>query len=228
MNHLDIRSERGFTLIELMVATVFGIIVSTATLAIVISSVHLTSNDGDRVDATQEGREAMQRITQQLNASCVASGIAPILSTSDANDVWFYSALSDSPTIQPNEVEISYTNSSLVMNTYAYSSGTTPTSWAFSSTATSSTLLPNAAQYNSTPVFQYYGYNSNGTLSSTPYTLGPTLGATNAATTAEVVVTFQALPTDKWTTLGRPASFSDAVVLRLSPASGSTTNLPCS
>jgi len=170
----------------------------------------------------------MQRITQQLDSSCVASAIAPILSTSDANDVWFYSALSDSPTIQPNEVEISYTNSSLVMNTYAYSSGTTPTSWAFSSTATSSTLLPNAAQYNSTPVFQYYGYNSNGTLSSTPYTLGPTLGATNAATTAEVVVTFQALPTDKWTTLGRPASFSDAVVLRLSPASGSTTNLPCS
>ena len=227
MNHPDIRSERGFTLIELMVATVLGIIVSTATLAIVISSVHLTSNYSDKVDATQEGREAMQRITQQLDSSCVASAVAPILSTSDANDVWFYSALSDSPTIQPNEVEISYTSGSLVMNTYAYSSGTSPASWTFSSTATSSTLLPNAAQYNSTPVFQYYGYNSNGTLSSTPYTLGPTLG-TNAATTAEVVVTFQALPTDKWTTLGRPASFTDAIVLRLSPASGSTTNLPCS
>jgi prepilin-type N-terminal cleavage/methylation domain-containing protein len=227
MNHLDIRSERGFTLIELMVATVLGLIISTATLAIVIGSVHLTSNYSDRVDATQEGREAMQRITQQLDSSCVASAVAPILATSDANDVWFYSALSDSPTIQPNEVEISYTSGSLVMDTYPYSSGTNPANWAFSSTANSSTLLPNAAQYSSTPVFQYYGYSSNGTLSSTPYTLSPTLG-TNAATTAEVVVTFQAQPTNKWTALGRPASFTDAVVLRLSPASGSTTNLPCS
>jgi len=227
MNDLDIRSESGFTLIELLIATVCGIIVSAATAAIVISSVHLTSDYGDRVDATQEGREAMQRITQQLDSSCVASGIAPILSTSDANDVWFYSALSDSPTIQPNEVEISYTGGSLLMNIHAYSSGTSPTSWTFSSTATSSVLLANAEQYNSTPVFQYYGYNSGGTLSSTPYTLSPTLG-TNAATTAEVVITFQAEPSDNWTALGRPASFNDAIVLRLSPASGSTTNLPCS
>jgi prepilin-type N-terminal cleavage/methylation domain-containing protein len=227
MNHLDIRSERGFTLIELMVATALGLIVSTATLAIVISSVHLTSNYSDRVDATQEGREAMQRITQQLNSSCVASGTAPILSTSDANDVWFYSALSDSPTVQPSKVEISYTSGSLVMNTYAYSSGTSPASWTFSSTAASSVLLPNAEQYNSTPIFQYYGYGSNGVLSSTPYTLGPTLG-TSAATTAEVVITYQAEPTDNFTALGRPASFTDAVVLRLSPASGSTSNLPCS
>jgi hypothetical protein len=227
MNDLDIRSESGFTLIELLIATVCGIIVSAATAAIVISSVHLTSDYGDRVDATQEGREAMQRITQQLDSSCVASGIAPILSTSDANDVWFYSALSDSPTIQPNKVEISYSSGSLVMNTYAYASGTSPTNWTFASTATPSMLLPNAEQYNSTPVFRYYGYSSNGTLSGTPYTLSPTLG-TNAATTAEVLITFQAEPTDNWTTLGRPASFNDAVVLRLSPASGSTTNLPCS
>jgi Tfp pilus assembly protein PilW len=227
MNHLDIRSESGFTLIELMVATVCGVIVSAATLAIVISSVHLTSNYSDRVDSTQEGREAMQRIAQQLNASCVASGVAPILSTSDANDVWLYNALSDSPTIQPNEVEISYTGGSLVMKTYAYSSGTSPASWTFSSTPTSSVLLPNAEQYNSTPIFQYYGYGANGVLSSTPYTLSPALG-TNAATTAEVVITYQAEPTDNWTSQGRPASFTDAVVLRLSPASGSTSNLPCS
>ena len=227
MTRLDLRSESGFTLIELLVATVLGIIVSTATMAIVIVSVHFSSNYADRVDATQQGTIAIQKITQQLNSSCVASSVAPILSTSDANDVWFYSALSDSPSVQPNEVEISYTSGSLVMNTYAYSSGTSPTSWTFSSTATSSVLLPNAAQYNSTPIFQYYGYGSNGILSSTPYTLSPTLG-TNAATTAEVVITFQADPTDKWTTVGRPASFSDAVVLRLSPASSSATNLPCS
>jgi len=229
MTRLDLRSESGFTLIELLVATVIGIVVSAATMAIVIVSVHFSSNYTDRVDASQQGTIAMEKITQALNSSCVASSLAPILSTSDANDVWFYILLGDSPTIQPNEVEISYTGGSIVMNTYAYVSGTAPTSWTFATTPTTLVLVQNAAQVGSTPIFQYYGYGSNGVLSTTPYTLSTTLGATNAATTAEVAISFQANPSeDNWTALGRPASFSDAVVLRLSPASSSTSNLPCS
>ena len=152
MRRLDLRSERGLTLIELMVALVLGIIVSAATLAIVITSVHLTSNYDDRVDATQQGRDAMLKITQALNSSCVAAGVAPILAASDSNDVWFYSALSDSPTITPNEVEISLTGGSLVMNTYAYVSGAAP-NWVFAGTPTAFTLVVNAQAIGSTPVF---------------------------------------------------------------------------
>jgi prepilin-type N-terminal cleavage/methylation domain-containing protein len=228
MTRLDLRKESGFTLIELMVALVIGIVVSTATLAIVITSVHFSSNYTDRVDANQQGTIAMEKIAQQLNSSCVASSLPPILSTSDANDVWFYSLLGDSPTIQPNKVEISYTGGSLVMNTYTYVSGTAPSSWTFSSTPTKLVLVQNAAQVGSTPIFQYFGYGSSGVLSTTPYALSTTLGTTNAATTAEVTITFQANPSDNWTALGRPASFNDSVVLRLSPASSSATNLPCS
>jgi prepilin-type N-terminal cleavage/methylation domain-containing protein len=228
MTRLDLRNENGFTLIELMVALVIGIVVSTATLAIVITSVHFSSNYTDRVDANQQGTIAMEKIAQQLNSSCVASSLPPILSASDASDVWFYSLLGDSPTIQPNEVEISYTGGSLVMNTYTYVSGTAPSSWTFSSTPTKLVLVQNAAQVGSTPIFQYFGYGSSGVLSTTPYTLSTTLGTTNAATTAEVTITFQANPSDNWTALGRPASFNDSVVLRLSPASSSATNLPCS
>ena len=119
MNRLGIRDERGLTLVELLVATMLGMVVSSATLAIVITSVHLSSNYSDRVDATQQGRTAMTKIAQALDSSCVASSVAPILAASDANDVWFYESLSDSPTITPNEVEISYSGGSLVMNTYA-------------------------------------------------------------------------------------------------------------
>ncbi|MGA3363032.1 MAG: prepilin-type N-terminal cleavage/methylation domain-containing protein [Solirubrobacteraceae bacterium] len=225
---LDLRSESGFTLIELMVATVIGIIVSAATLAIVIVSVDFSSNLGDRVNATQQGTVAMEKITQALNSSCVSSSLSPILATSDANDVWFYSLLGDNPTIQPNEVEIQLSGGSLLMNTYAWVSGTAPGSWTFSSTPSSFVLLQNAAQAGSTPVFQYYGYGSNGVLSAVPYTLSPTLGASNATSTAEIAINFQANPSDNWTALGRPSDFSDAVVLRLSPASSSTADMPCS
>ena len=228
MNRLDPRSESGFTLVELMVATMIAIVVSAATLAIVIVSVHFSSNYSDRVDATQEGTIAMTKITQALNSSCVSASLAPILPASDANDVWFYSLLGDGATIYPNKVEISLTGGQLVMNTYAFLSGSSPATWTFATTPTAFTLLPAAAQSGSTAVFQYYGYGSNGVLSSTPYTLNTTLGATNATTTAEVVITFQANPADKNTALGRPATFSDAIVLRLSPASSSTSDLPCS
>ena len=106
-----------------MVALVIGIVVSTATLAIVITSVHLSSDYNDRVDANQQGRTAMLKITQALNSSCVASAVAPILSASDSNDVWFYSLLGDSPTLYPSQVEISLTGGgSLVMTTYPYAS----------------------------------------------------------------------------------------------------------
>jgi prepilin-type N-terminal cleavage/methylation domain-containing protein len=227
MSSVAMRSESGFTLIELMVALVIGIVVSAATMAIVITSVHLSSNYNDRVDATQQGRVAMQKITQALNSSCVAT-VAPILSASDANDVWFYTLLGDSPTIQPNKVEISYTGGSIVMTTYPYVSGTTP-NWVFSPTPSSTfTLLQYAQAIPSTPVFQYFGYGSGGALSTTAYSASPNLGS-NAATTAEVEVNFVANPSDNWTAQNRSASFSDAVVLRLGTASGasSATNLPC-
>jgi prepilin-type N-terminal cleavage/methylation domain-containing protein len=228
MSRPDPRGESGFTLIELLVATVIGIVVSTATLAIVITSVHLSSNFNDRVDANQQGRTAMLRISQALNSSCVASGVAPILPASTGSDMWFYSLLSDAPTLNPNEVEISLTGGSLVMKTYAWASGAAP-NWVFSGTASSTfALLAYAQAIPSTAVFQYFGYGSSGALSTTAYSASPNLGS-NAATTAEVKINFTANPSDNWTASNRTASFSDAVVLRLATASGasSATNLPC-
>jgi prepilin-type N-terminal cleavage/methylation domain-containing protein len=237
MTRLDLRSERGFTLIELMVATLIGTIVSAATLAIVIVSVHLSSNYGDRVDATQQGRIAMAKITQALNSSCVSAKLPPVLpntvdpantisAISDGNDVWFYSSLTDGATVTPNLVEISLAGGSLVETTYAYASGAAP-DWVFSTTPTTFTLLPNAALgAGHSTVFQYLGY-TGGSLATNLDPSGAALTTSTAAQVTEVTINFQANPTDNWTALGRPTSVSDSVVLRLAPASSSTTNTPC-
>jgi len=241
MTRVDLRSESGFTLVEMMVATVMGIVVSAATLAIVISSVHLTSNYTDRVDATQQGRLAMQKITQALNSSCVSPSLPPILpntvdpantisAISDSSNVWFYSSLSDGATISPNLVEISYTGSSLVMKTYANSNllASAP-NWTFSSSPTSVVLLPYATQATvagvAVPVFQYFGYSSQ-TISTSAF--ATPLAAADAAATAQVTINYEAVPSDGWSanSQGRTASFSDSVVLRLTPAS-STSSTPC-
>ena len=59
-----------------------------------IVSVHLTSNYTDRIDANQQGRLAMERITQALNSSCVTPKTvpSPIIAGSNATSLMFYSS----------------------------------------------------------------------------------------------------------------------------------------
>jgi type II secretory pathway pseudopilin PulG len=261
-----LREEDGFTLIEVLVALVAGIIVSAAMGAIVVTSVHLGSNTADRVDANQQGRVAMEKITQQLDSACVANTAAPVISNgatgpvgnpavSDDTHMWFYTAIppataigstvvgGDGANINPYLVEIYLSSGALMETAYPWAGGTAPAPantnpWYFNWTnPTTFTLLPFVAQMVASngatlPIFQYYGYSSSpvGTLSTTPYTTSPSLGATNASTTAEVSVSFLALPTDNWKALNRGVDLTDSVVLRLTPASSqpNAANAPCS
>lgn len=231
-----LRSERGFTLIEVMVALMIGVIISGAALAIVIVSVHLGSNYTDRVDANQQGRLAMEKITQALNSSCVTPNQPPILAGSTDTSATFYSGLSDLPGGTPTQITISLASTQpapLLMRTQTLT-GSAP-QWTATATAPFVfTLVPYAAQTVSSgvtlPVFQYYAYTTGGAISTTPFTVGSAgLTASQAAATAEVTISYQALPSDSLSTNGRSVSFSDSVVFRLTPPSSATNapNLPC-
>jgi prepilin-type N-terminal cleavage/methylation domain-containing protein len=231
--------ERGFSLIELLVSLVAGLVVSGAAMALVITSLHLTSNYSDRVDANQQGRLAMDRITQALNSSCISPSVIPVLAGSTATALSFYSSQGvtatapDAPLINPTLITVtmngtSTTPGSFVMTTQQLS-GTT-NNWTNSGTAASFTLLPWAMPSAATPtVFQYYGYASDTTPTSliTPGANG--LTAAQAAKVVLVTINFQALPSDNWSAGNRPANFSSSVALRLTPASSasSASNSPC-
>lgn len=232
-----LRDERGFTLVEVMVALAIGLVVSTATLAIVIVSVHLGSNYTDRVDANQQGRLAMERITQALNSSCVTPNQAPILAGSTANTVMFYSGTSDAPGPAPNELTIALTatvgNPAPLTMTTQPLAGTAP-NWGATGSSSASTLAlwaaPTVQNGVAEPVFSYYPYGSAGVVSTTAFTLGSSgLTAAQAAATAMVGISFQVLPTDAWSATGRAVDFSDSVVFRLTPPSSApnASNLPC-
>src|SRR5579862_1394884 len=160
----DRHSERGFTLIEVMVALMIGVVVSGATLAIVIVSVHLGSNYTDRVDANQQGRLAMEKITQALNSSCVTPNQPPVLAGSTGTSMSFYSAQNDTPGATPNEVTVSLASTQpapLLMSTQTLT-GTAPAGTATSTPPAVYTLALYVAQSvvsgATQPVFQYYGY----------------------------------------------------------------------
>jgi Tfp pilus assembly protein PilW len=254
-----LREEDGLTLIELIVATAAGLVVAGAAMAILVTSLHFSTNSADRVDANQQGSAAMERIVQALNSSCVngiinGAGVSPIVGNpttssatggqsvsggtstpSSGDSITFVSSLADSASLTPNEVVIALTGGAIVETIYQGTGGAPP-SWTFSTTGTSTVLLQHAANpTGSSAIFSYYGYDpTTGTLSSTPYSIASGLSYTNAATTAEVGISFNAQPGDNSQAPGATVDVSDSVVLRLTPVSdnvpstGATIPTPCS
>jgi hypothetical protein len=250
-----LKEEDGLTLIELIVATAAGLVVCAAALAIIVSALHFSVGDSQRGDADQQGGVAMERIVQALNSSCVVgAGISPIVGVtgtsgatgsttvppSSSNSLTFYSSLTDTPVINtPNEVHVFLvsTNGPLDMVTYSYNSGT----GTYGATGSTFVLLPHAAppgstpaQGSTTPIFTYYGYDTTTGNLTNQFSSSPTLGATNAAATSEVAISFQSQPSDGLNQAHAAVNVSNAVVLRLtsvsnypSPGTGSTGISPC-
>lgn len=245
--HERIRDERGYTLVELLMATIGGLLVAAAALAILVTSLQFSINDGDRVDANQEGSAAMERIVQALNSSCVeGAGVSPIVgatggtgltgstgaAVSSSGTLTFYSSLSDAPTITPNEITISLSAGQLVMKTYQYSSTlqgypATPT--------TTAVLLSHAGATSGQALFTYTAYNQTTGALSSGLTGTPTLGSTGATETAAVGVNLSSQPSNGDSAVGDSVDLNDAVTLRLTSApngtasgsTGSTVPTPC-
>ena len=227
-----LRDERGFTLIELILASAAGLLVSGAALAIIAVSYELLRNDADRVDANQQGRTAMLEIEQLLNSSCVGGlvGFAPVQAGSSANSITFIASRADDPATPPSEYQIYLTGSNqLDLTTYQYAAGSAPY-WSFSSSGQTQTLITHAAVVPGTSaIFSYYPYQSSGALATSISTTP--LSLTDAANVAEIAIQFEAQPSDGVTVSGSNADFASEVVLRLTPVSTSTlstTPLPCS
>jgi|GEM_PF-2264450 type II secretory pathway pseudopilin PulG len=221
-----LRDERGYTLIELVMATAAGLVVCATALAIVVTSLHLGQADADRVDSNQQGSTAIERIVQALASSCVAgegsspiigsptylTGTGPYLITSplvgpypvsgggpasSATSLTFVSTLSDAPNAIPSEVTIYLSSSgSLMMATYAPVT-TSPPTWTFATTPTITTLIPHAAlATGQTALFTYSGYNVSSDALTDSYTPATSLSQANAANVAKVGIQFQSQPSD--------------------------------
>jgi Tfp pilus assembly protein PilW len=171
------RQEGGFSLAELLVSMLAGIVVISALFTIVDTTLHATTRTFTKVDATERSRTTLEQIENELHSACVADNVTPIQGgangsqVSDANNLVFISQYGTAPTPTPVEHKLTFnaTNGTLTDYTYAVNGGNAP-NWTFSSTPTTTAgtqLLNNVTRSgstNNTPVFQYFAYE--------PYTDG--------------------------------------------------------
>lgn len=228
---LQIADERGTTLVELMVGLAMGLIVLTALTMVVVVTLHGSTRVSTRVEATQNGRVVLARVTEELHSACIYPKMSPVLAGSTGTKLAFVHAAStqgDAVAPTPVSTEIVFEKGGLKQIDDAWASGTTPSTWTWSNTKKTTTLMTGVAPLpGKTSIFTYYSY-LNGGLSE--LSASPTLSSTNAAKAIEVGVALNTEPSSTPVAdADADSSIQDSAVLRLTPPSfnESATALPC-
>ncbi len=163
---LDLRSESGFTLVELMVAMVGGIVVLMAALTILDVALHQTTRTFSLVDATARAEPAFEAIENELHSACFADSETPIQPGSSGTSLIFVSSVGNAASPTATWHEITFSAGKLTDSSYATSEqvvGGVPT-WTRGSLQQSRIVLTNVGQSTNTstnsliPPFQYFAY----------------------------------------------------------------------
>ena len=239
------RDERGFTLIETLVAILTGVIVTGALFAILEVSLHQSSRIVDVAQATQLGRTAMTKMVEELHSACISPGFQPIQEKSSETELIFRNARSNKsiiPTASESASEGAYEHKIKLEGTklvdWAYpSTGGSYPEFTYSKTASpvkGTRLGENITQSESggkkIPIFQYYNYATESHSSSTtPFgtinteALTVPLTAALAAEAASVLISFRTAPASNNSALNRSVDLSNQVTLAFSAPNSEAT-----
>jgi prepilin-type N-terminal cleavage/methylation domain-containing protein len=205
------RDERGFTLIEMLVALAAGSVVCAALVATLSFTTKQQARLSSAVQANQLSRTAMTKIVDELHSACLAPEFTPVQSGSSSTNLSFINAYSEAPVISESKpeaykqrIEWNEATGKLINFTYPSNGGSWP-KFTFSETPSPSggtVLATNVTQNKSggkaVPMFQFYAYTT--TVSSTTESALSTLETkalevplteANAAKAAAVLVSFK-------------------------------------
>jgi Tfp pilus assembly protein PilW len=250
-------SEQGFTLIEMMVAMVTGVIVIGGLLMILEFSLTSQARISDRVQADRVGRVAMSKIVDELHSSCTGFGGTAIqapsttptapLEKSGPLNLWFLSTYgtASSGNAVPSSVvqhEVKWTSTGTsntgeslgTLTDYAFTStgGSSP-NWKFPTltvaNASAKVLAKNVIPPTVSGASAIFQYYkfASGQPSAIAAAQVPAAAAANEI--VKVGITFTQAPEGADTRANRAVPFSDAVLLRFNPTElgAEASNPPC-
>jgi Tfp pilus assembly protein PilW len=230
---LSLDDESGTTMVELLVGMAMGMVVLVGLTMTIIAVMHGTSRVDARVEATDNARLTVTRITEELHSACTSAQIAPVREGSNELQLIFWHAApgqASAPVPVPVKSKIVYSNRTLTQTDFAKTGGTSP-NWTFEGEGenhglgSTRTLLTNVEPDASGAVFSYAKF-----VGGAPATATVPLTKTEAEATIEVKIALTASPksspvADK----GSSATVKDSATLRLTPPSyeAGASALPC-
>jgi prepilin-type N-terminal cleavage/methylation domain-containing protein len=184
----------GFTLIEMLVAILIGVIITGALLAILEFSLRQTARISDRAQTDRIGRTAMSAMVEELRSSCTGFGATAIqapsttptspLASGNGSNLWFLSAYGNSTSGQAviskllqhdiNWTETSKNSSGERLGTltdYSFTGSGESPNWTFPTLSTTNATTAKVLAKNVIPpagettLFHYYKYDTTPTSS---------------------------------------------------------------
>jgi Tfp pilus assembly protein PilW len=228
-----IRDEGGFTLVELLMTMITSLIIMSAIVMMLTTSLRNQDRINRRVDSNQRVRPVMTHMIQELHSACIAPRMTPIIGDGSTNGstgtrISFLSKSGATVTPTPDLHVISLSGGTLSESVFPATGGAQPGPWTFSATPSSTTQLLTQVSAPASGMFQYYDF-VNGQVDTSPTSVP--LSATDAAKTAIVKVTMSSSPTKGVSTFdpGSPLVVSNSADLRLENAGQfpNQDNLPC-
>lgn len=249
----SLRSERGFTLIETLMAMITGVIVTGALFAILEFSMHESTRISDVAQATQLGRTAMTRVIDEMHSACISSGFKPVQKESSATKLILVNGYSEGTEVPSTgsttstgvrKDEVLWSESAHTLTDKVYLSTSEASAGVYNYAAAKSVLIgehitQTVEKSKAQPIFTYYEYakeantntsqESNTLTKITPEKSGEELGTAQAEKTGSVMVRFNIAPTNNNLTLGRSVDLTSQVTFAFSAPDSETpiVNGPC-
>lgn len=191
--------QRGFSLVEMLVATTVGVGVLLGAMTLSSALLHAQTKVSDRSESIARGRTAMEQIVQQLRSQvCLGPGW-PAITYGDGSRVVFHADLANR-TFVPERRELAYANGSLTERAYAGAPQAVQDQppFAFASTPSRTRVVLDRMQLRreggrDVPFFRYYSFDANNPIRPANLLATP-LSAGDAARVVLVAVSFGALP----------------------------------
>lgn len=191
------RREDGFTLVELLVAMVVGIVIFTGAMAVMSVMFRHSAGVVQRTDAAQRGRLALDQITRELRSQTCGGDPAVtsrVLAGADADAMTFYADLGSGPERHTLTLQDGRITDSVIPGVPQSS---TDEVYSYTGAATTRTLLDHVEAVSGAPFLAYFAYPQDAGPADQPSVAlapGGSLSATDAGHVARVQVEFRVLP----------------------------------
>jgi prepilin-type N-terminal cleavage/methylation domain-containing protein len=169
-------SERGFTLVEVMVATSLLSVVLASAFGVLGVMQNQSVKTSDRFSATSEAQTIADRITKDLRTAVAPSSTAAAFASADQNDVVFYANLANlntgaGPTrLHAYVSQVPATGVYVFHEDYTQPDATLSTPGNYVYTAAPTTRLDGQYIQTTQPIFSYYDASVPPNLIPTPIT----------------------------------------------------------